>query len=554
MDGSINFLAIIIIIFLFFIIVIGLYFAIKYTVKPELYGQWSEPNSTDCIGSVYCSEVGEITTRQTCTPNPVTGFGCQNDNGEQTFAPRITIQECQLPCRSSIWKIDKTDCITDLPEDTCVITTQSPVFGSVAAPSEAISTGTQTITYTCVSHDPTGLNNCILIQPTEVITTTGEIETLYQSVVYNIGDVVTETNSCTNYQNPQCGQWTFYVNNNPSVCKLQLQTLSEQEGCIVNNNTNIYDILKEGYYLNTMNCKLENEVINVKNEASKLCANEELNQMGASCTTSNITPIDIKEGLIPLGTTAVLCPSSNSNPTTNPLCYQPCRLSASANAKFSSNSPFNFLLNSFIIIRKRINSSWAFLTTIQIPNIDGKILALRGPSTNPTNALTEYDDTPLIFITQNSIDTTPICSWEKITLNSSLISAFGVRSINGNQAEVQILSGVLRNYIGWLITNNTNQINWRQALTEYTGPGMNSDDANIFNLKINKNFTSTKIPNFSKDLLGSANANILNQGKTINVPVLNGSSTTLNDIQLLVFNSNIISAINPDICNIFIKK
>lgn len=557
MDNGIKFLAVIIIIVFFILIVIGLWFAVKYSVKPQLYGTWSQPTSTNCINATYCSDVGEITTREICTPNPVTGWGCQNDSGQQTFAPRIVIQECHLACQASVWRIEQSDCIVDAEDNTsCIMGIQPPVFGSTEAITDT-SSGTQTTTYTCVPHDPTGLNNCILIQPTQVVTTTGEVQTVYQTVVHEIGDIVTETNSCNTYSNPQCGQWTFYTGNTASTCSLQVQSLSNQETCITSDNTSIYDILKEGYYLNTMNCKLSSGLIvptNPEDPVSELCASEALNQMGDSCTTDSINSMDIKEGLIPVGSTAVLCPSSQSNPTQNPLCYQPCRLVASPDVGFSVNNPFNFFLHNLIIIRKKIKQEWAFLTTMQAPNIDGNILGLRGPSTNPINALTEYDDTPLIFVTPKSVTQTPICSWEKTTFNSALITSFGIRSINANQGEAQILSGILRNYIGWLSTSQGNQMIWRQALSQYSGPGITSDDAPKFNVKINMGLTQVKLPNFSDDLLGVANINILYQGNIVNVPVLNGSSVNLNDIQLLVFNPNIISKLDTNLCNIFIKN
>lgn len=49
--------------------------------------------------SGLCSDPGSQTVTQQCIPNPITGLGCLDENGNQTFSPKVSNQNCNVPCR-----------------------------------------------------------------------------------------------------------------------------------------------------------------------------------------------------------------------------------------------------------------------------------------------------------------------------------------------------------------------------------------------------------------------------------------------------------------------
>lgn len=72
-------------------------------LEVEGYGTYSVVNTSPCFtANGKCSGNGIQTVTSYCTPNPTTGYGCIDDNGEQTFAPKTTTQNCLPNCRSSI--------------------------------------------------------------------------------------------------------------------------------------------------------------------------------------------------------------------------------------------------------------------------------------------------------------------------------------------------------------------------------------------------------------------------------------------------------------------
>jgi hypothetical protein len=46
-----------------------------------------------------CSDPGSQTVTQQCIPNPITNLGCLDKDGNQTFAPKVSNQNCNIPCR-----------------------------------------------------------------------------------------------------------------------------------------------------------------------------------------------------------------------------------------------------------------------------------------------------------------------------------------------------------------------------------------------------------------------------------------------------------------------
>jgi hypothetical protein len=62
------------------------------TYGPEILGLCK-------TSSGLCSDTGSQTITQQCIPNPITGFGCLDKDGNQTFSPKVSNQNCTTHCR-----------------------------------------------------------------------------------------------------------------------------------------------------------------------------------------------------------------------------------------------------------------------------------------------------------------------------------------------------------------------------------------------------------------------------------------------------------------------
>lgn len=72
-------------------------------LETEGYGTYSIVNTSPCFtANGKCAGNGIQTVTSYCTPNPTTGYGCIDENGEQTFAPKTTQQNCLPNCRNTI--------------------------------------------------------------------------------------------------------------------------------------------------------------------------------------------------------------------------------------------------------------------------------------------------------------------------------------------------------------------------------------------------------------------------------------------------------------------
>ena len=67
------------------------------------YGTYKVVNTSPCFtANGKCSGTGTQIITEYCVANPDTGYGCIDENGEQTFAPRTTQQNCLPNCRATI--------------------------------------------------------------------------------------------------------------------------------------------------------------------------------------------------------------------------------------------------------------------------------------------------------------------------------------------------------------------------------------------------------------------------------------------------------------------
>lgn len=64
------------------------------------YGTYGPPIVGLCkTPSGLCSDIGSQTITQQCIPNPITNLGCLDKDGNQTFSPKVSNQNCNIPCR-----------------------------------------------------------------------------------------------------------------------------------------------------------------------------------------------------------------------------------------------------------------------------------------------------------------------------------------------------------------------------------------------------------------------------------------------------------------------
>jgi len=164
-----------------------------YVKDQSTFGSYGATTSSGfCINDTgLCDETGIITISQPCVPNSITGRGCLDENGFQTFSDKIIKQSCRPVCQKSIWLNEGiTPCTVDNRGPTVCVTRGT--------------TGTQTQTLLCIGHDTVGVNNCNTVQIVPIVGIGGVTGTSPQTITYQIGDTYNITSSCTNYPNPIC--------------------------------------------------------------------------------------------------------------------------------------------------------------------------------------------------------------------------------------------------------------------------------------------------------------------------------------------------------------
>lgn len=150
--------ALIIVIIILVLIIFAIILQSVYKTPTSQFGTWSPIISTTCLNNGQsCTIKGTATQYQVCTPNPTTGFGCLDDNGNQTFLNKSTTISCNPTCYLALWSnITSTPCqvytdetaTTLAPNQTCV--NNNPETFSFSKTSR-----------TCTPFDVTGTNACI---------------------------------------------------------------------------------------------------------------------------------------------------------------------------------------------------------------------------------------------------------------------------------------------------------------------------------------------------------------------------------------------------------
>lgn len=148
-------------IFIFFCFILLLsYF--MYNIKSTTtfdnkdYGTYSILFQTDCLSSTgNCSEYGLQHIYQECIPNPITGYGCLDDDNKQTFKTKITTSPCLSQCRSKSLKLTEDNTIkyisysdgSDIP------------FSNIKCLDDTFTSYIKK-SYQCILNDDQGTSNC----------------------------------------------------------------------------------------------------------------------------------------------------------------------------------------------------------------------------------------------------------------------------------------------------------------------------------------------------------------------------------------------------------
>ena len=162
--------AIVIIVVVVILIVAAILFRGTYQRNTGDYGTWSSFTTTVCLNENQpCTTTGTSQKFRTCTPNPTTGFGCIDSNGDQKFDPEVIESSCTPICFSAQWSATtQTPCKVYTNASG---TTLAPVQ-TCRAPGEFTFTKT---TKTCTAKDASGVNACV--KSDNSIAAIGEAET-----------------------------------------------------------------------------------------------------------------------------------------------------------------------------------------------------------------------------------------------------------------------------------------------------------------------------------------------------------------------------------------
>jgi hypothetical protein len=142
---------------IFFCIALFLYYYKRKTVLAlSEYGTYEAPFQSDCnTKNNLCSEFGTQNMYEDCIPNPVTGFGCLDVNKNQTYATKVTQTTCVPQCRSRVLNLTEDDNLKYIRN----FDGKDLNLLNIKCDDGSFTTYT-TKTYTCVSHDGSGISNC----------------------------------------------------------------------------------------------------------------------------------------------------------------------------------------------------------------------------------------------------------------------------------------------------------------------------------------------------------------------------------------------------------
>ena len=510
----------VVVVVLIVIVIIVIFFGPSIGKSADGYGTWSQPIPGFCTNeSRKCTETGARKVTEICIPNTITGRGCLLENGDQTFNPRITVEECNVVCRSSVW---------DTFENSCILNKTCASTGDV---------GVKTTVKTCVPNDNTGINACVEVEYLP-LDTGGVTPSLKQ---YNVGDVIVGQTGCTNYSTLPCGIWQATLNNVNYTTTPLFGTYNTSSECQIS-VTPKYGNLQEGYTPNPMTCVTGRGNITPTDSTPSL--NECLllsnfPQSGQRCNNNFISPSDVINGTVPADD-IVMCNGTYGG--NNPKFLSPCRYFPDDIVDYGQGETMNILVSSFGLL---ITPDNRVIIPSQSPSTQGNISRLFDWRSSTLSGL---QDVPISLIDYN-INFRDTCTPEDIVFNTGLLTLFGIRNvINSTTIETIISTIISTDFIGWLsikVVDGKRVAYWEQAPTAYDSPGTISTDAERFQVQINSPIDKTPLVGYPNTYIGSVNITI----KTVNwediyVPTLQtlfGGDTDyilLNNITILLFSTN----------------
>jgi hypothetical protein len=307
------------------------------------------------IPSGICSDIGTQTLTQDCIPNPNTGLGCL-DNGQQTFASKVSIVNCSGVCNNTNMSVTENDyCnILDVNTGLNVTLNQSCFTGQenivyyrqkTYTCNQAATTGDSGCTYTCGS-DNTIKNNIMQIETNynNIYPSVNGFAFCYDSSgidqllpLKTSAECTLET--CTNFnsllpQNVNANNFIF-----PTVCYTKDPWISQPT--IINFNSNNFlspYIIRDGFQIpacfNDQNLPVPNGTIINLNIGDSLVVNEVcpsnlVNKLGICGNWLVQNNIDAECPLltnpIPNFSSNQVCTQSTNQPSTiiSEICYIP---------------------------------------------------------------------------------------------------------------------------------------------------------------------------------------------------------------------------------------
>jgi hypothetical protein len=512
------------------------------------FGTYSDPVTGVCTGTNLCTDPGQQAIVRKCIPNPDSNKGCiipgGPDEGKQSYDSIVEVRECSPQCVISNWQ-------QILPDAPCVV---KDVPISLCVPSGT--RGTRKIEYRCVSNDLTGTNKCTAYEVQVIDGVSSYILNTYQ-----LGEISSIENPCSDFANPICGDWSVVVPLPPAQpvpienqaigpCALNVQFKTDLD-CVINykqvDDNPIYNFLREGHLVNPLSCVYTEDgdmFANTPVRRSLRCPKLE----SPNCVLpQSITSDQIIGGDLPVNKSGevetTLCGTITDR---NPSCYQTCRLLGNSDEVTNqfiqvTDSSIGPILDKWLSIRLP-GVGYLSLKHIPCDLPDRKTLAMCDAV--PSD---ELFNVPTMIITDDLSN--PGCTSSETEFDTSLILSIGLRSYDSGTVSGQLLSIASSNFTGWLSSVGSTII-WKQALNQYQGFGISSvdEEASEFTISVTRPLDPNPPAGFPDGTLGTIGLSIKDEnGQSISIPVINSSDIlTLDDIEAIIYDPNVLNLIPRD--------
>lgn len=480
------------------------------------WGEYQTVRTTRCVNALNdCQQPGTSLQIQRCVPNSITGRGCLDDNGNQTFAPKIIETECAIQCQRSYW-LEEEPGPCQVPP-LCSIGVSLPGF--------------QVRRRRCVPRAASGVNGCTTVQLSP--NPSGGGDSVPVTKQYNVGDVLETREIC--FQIPgECGQWVSNTSlafpNDPEEepTTTPTPTLEGHFALLPRCQTEgspMFSVLEEGFLSLPLSCQRpDGQLITpARNDPSiPFCfALSESPFNGQSCTNRAVQPSDISDRRLPDDFNPVICPGMIDR-SQNPRFILPCRHRPLIPYDYGYGDDLNTVLGSFILLT--IDSPPGVVIPLQTPSVREGYQPLFDWERSPTDPL---QNVPLVKLRLRDNLPNQKCTPQEVSFNTGVMLLLGVRTIQDArnfQAIVGLMIG--GTYRGWLDTalrSDKKVAIWKQASAGYRTPGTFSTQAPLFNLTLVSPLDPSPLEGYPATMLGSVSLTIrTSDSKQVYIPGLTG--------------------------------